>query len=611
MDIGNYISKGTVPILKHICELKNITVKGGASKNEIILAMLEFIGDDKDKEEEIRKVVEELKRDKTNKVRLESDKSKKLEQLNKRNTDQPTSLTCTPTSTPTPACQTTVAAVGQATCNTTAHTDSHSQQDLFEEVEETKDTSSNDSRTTDVSDTGTVVVVEDDVVNEGGNGMGDVGKDQDVRLNLKPKSTSSALESRSESESSITESESGSIEDGTLDDRAIMAALTGQDLLDDSVFPSDIYMDDSHIQGKSEEMSWKGVPVKNQNGKGIEDKIDVIISIVEKTNVERGKEREEREKERKETRNHIAVLETTSAQLKEINEKAMKTIQEMMRAKVNDMETIKNQANSMLTIAKELKDERVKNSLEREQYAKDMAEIKTSLRKIQQDKEVKIKTSVENGNETSGSKSKKDRVEPSLSGENRKIILVVGDSNTNNIIQNQLHHQKEVRKLKRGTIKEAADNVPGCDRPLDVTDIVINIGVNDMRKGATPKEVRDQTFKLQSKYCKTFKNARFHLTALPPNGKPKEDAGSQLRELAQSTGCNFISLKGLKDKNTKKLRANMLQTDGVHYTEVGVKILAKEIKRSLYSNANMPTGGVLCDLSKLQQTVSSITSQNQ
>ena len=264
--------------------------------------------------------------------------------------------------------------------------------------------------------------------------MGDVGKDQDVRLNLKPKSTSSALESRSESESSITESESGSIEDGTLDDRAIMAALTGQDLLDDSVFPSDIYMDDSHIQAKSEEMSWKGVPLKNQNGKGIEDKIDVIISIVEKTNVERGKEREEREKERKETRNHIAVLETTSAQLKEINEKAMKTIQEMMRAKVNDMETIKNQANSMLTIAKELKDERVKNSLEREQYAKDMAEIKTSLRKIQQDKEVKIKTSVENGNETSGSKSKKDRVEPSLSGENRKIILVVGDSNTNNII---------------------------------------------------------------------------------------------------------------------------------------------------------------------------------
>ena len=40
----------------------------------------------------------------------------------------------------------------------------------------------------------------------------------------------------------------------------------------------------------------------------------------------------------------------------------------------------------------------------------------------------------------------------------------------------------------------------------------------------------------------------------------------------------------MQDRTTGKIRANI--THGIHYTELGVKVLAKEIKKSLFSTAN-------------------------
>merc|ERR1739838_1051628 len=57
-----------------------------------------------------------------------------------------------------------------------------------------------------------------------------------------------------------------------------------------------------------------------------------------------------------------------------------------------------------------------------------------------------------------------------------------------------------------------------------------------------------------------------------------------IQKLCKITGSNYISTKPMQDRTTGKIRANV--THGIHYTELGVKVLAKETKKSLYSTAN-------------------------
>jgi hypothetical protein len=90
---------------------------------------------------------------------------------------------------------------------------------------------------------------------------------------------------------------------------------------------------------------------------------------------------------------------------------------------------------------------------------------------------------------------------------------------------------------------------------------------------------------MQLKYYETFPNARQHITALPPLDSTHVDVNKLLQKLSSNTESNFISTKVFQDRTTGKLRTNTMK--GIHYTaEWGIKILAKEIKKSLFSTAN-------------------------
>ena len=86
---------------------------------------------------------------------------------------------------------------------------------------------------------------------------------------------------------------------------------------------------------------------------------------------------------------------------------------------------------------------------------------------------------------------------------------------------------------------------------------------------------------MQLNYDEKFPNARQHLTALPPLGEKHSKANHLLQKLTAYTESNFISTKVFCDKTTKKLRANLMERDGYHYNDWGVRMLAKEIKKSL------------------------------
>ena len=103
---------------------------------------------------------------------------------------------------------------------------------------------------------------------------------------------------------------------------------------------------------------------------------------------------------------------------------------------------------------------------------------------------------------------------------------------------------------------------------------------------------------MQIEYHKVFPNARQHITALPPSKERYIDVNKQLQKLSQNTSSNFISTKNFLDQHTGRLRANLLKLDGFHYNEIGVKIIAKEMKKSLYSTANLGSKNltILCNV---------------
>ena len=167
-------------------------------------------------------------------------------------------------------------------------------------------------------------------------------------------------------------------------------------------------------------------------------------------------------------------------------------------------------------------------------------------------------------------------------------MLIVTDSNRKGLRLGQIKPEAKVTRVIRYTTQSAIDSMPNINDPLNVTDIVFQVGYNDSRKGFSPKEIQDKYLSMQMHYNQSFPNARQHVTALPPTEKNHIDVNLKLQKLSQYTGSNFITTKTFLDRNTGKIRSNVM--DGIHYNEWGIKMIAKQIKKSLYSTANRENG---------------------
>ena len=149
----------------------------------------------------------------------------------------------------------------------------------------------------------------------------------------------------------------------------------------------------------------------------------------------------------------------------------------------------------------------------------------------------------------------------------------------------QLKPGETTQREFRHTIKDAAKAIPTVEKPNEVKEVIFQVGLNDFRKGYTAKEIQENMLDLQLQYKEHFPNARQHITAIPPLANGHKEVNRQLQKLSRHTQTNFISTKPFLDHTTGKLRPNL--TNGIHYTEWGIRILAREIKKSLYSSANI------------------------
>ena len=158
-----------------------------------------------------------------------------------------------------------------------------------------------------------------------------------------------------------------------------------------------------------------------------------------------------------------------------------------------------------------------------------------------------------------------------------------------------------MKKEIRYTLDKATNVVPRVQNPELVKDVVFQVGLNNIHfaieepEKIKPEDIptmnNDKTLDMQIRYRNEFPNARQHIVASPPMDTQHIESNKALQKLIKFTGSNFITAKPFLDKNTKQLRANTMKVKhgkiDYHYNEVGIKILAKGIKKSLFSTANV------------------------
>ena len=128
--------------------------------------------------------------------------------------------------------------------------------------------------------------------------------------------------------------------------------------------------------------------------------------------------------------------------------------------------------------------------------------------------------------------------------------------------------------------------------PNTVSDIIFQVGLNNLNDGWSPEKIKERTFEMQKKYNEKFPHARQHITGLPPLETKHRQTNKLLQELKDETKSNYITTKKFLDNNTKQPRLKLFKVKNnrpdFHYNEgEGIKTLAKAIRRSLYSFENM------------------------
>ena len=166
-------------------------------------------------------------------------------------------------------------------------------------------------------------------------------------------------------------------------------------------------------------------------------------------------------------------------------------------------------------------------------------------------------------------------------------MIIVTDSNGKKLNADQLKPGAEVRKKVRFNLTEAKRLTPKVTYPEEIDDVVFQLGINDFNDGLREDEIVQKFFDVQVQYKTLFPNARQHVTAIPPLTKDHMQINKGLQKLCNTFECNFISAKPFIDHASGKFRANLMRSDNLHYNDVGIRHLAKGIKKSLFSTSNL------------------------
>lgn len=167
----------------------------------------------------------------------------------------------------------------------------------------------------------------------------------------------------------------------------------------------------------------------------------------------------------------------------------------------------------------------------------------------------------------------------------KEKVLIIADSNGEHLIPNMLHDEKEVLIEKRYSLDQAMKDLPRLGMPEKVCDVVMLTAVNNIKlPNANIQETVGKVDNACRIYSDAFPNAKIHIGSVAPTNEKHIQFNAHLENLASTRGAQFISTAPMFDRKTGNVRPNMM--NGIHYSKIGVKVLAKEIKRSLYKRSH-------------------------
>ena len=164
----------------------------------------------------------------------------------------------------------------------------------------------------------------------------------------------------------------------------------------------------------------------------------------------------------------------------------------------------------------------------------------------------------------------------------KPVAIIVGDSNVRHLIPERLHEEKKVIVENRFTLEEALKNIPKT-QPEVVTDVVMLIGLNDIR---SPSASIPDTIAKYDRTCKTyqkhFPKSIIHIGSVAPSCEKHMRFNNELEYLAKIRNVPFIPSHQFLEPADGEIRPKPNTLSGIHYTRSGIRLLANEIKRSLY-----------------------------
>ena len=168
-----------------------------------------------------------------------------------------------------------------------------------------------------------------------------------------------------------------------------------------------------------------------------------------------------------------------------------------------------------------------------------------------------------------------------------EVIIVVTDSNGKHLNPELLHDTKKVVVERRATWEMARDHMPKPPYPASVTDVVLVTGINNVmnenQQISDILQIADATARM---YQNAFPNATIHLGSIAPANERCLNYNFNLQDLAAHRKAPFITIEDMYDRGNGQLKPNVL--NGIHFTKVGIRPLAKQIKRSLYRKRTVP-----------------------
>ena len=170
------------------------------------------------------------------------------------------------------------------------------------------------------------------------------------------------------------------------------------------------------------------------------------------------------------------------------------------------------------------------------------------------------------------------------------VVLVIADSNGNHLDPDKLHDSKKVVVEERNSWEAALNHIPMVPNREMVTDVVLATGTqNVMRNHQQLNEIISIADETGKKYQRAFPKATIHLGSIAPANEKCINYNTHLQELAKEREAPFITTEGTFDGKSGMVKPNVL--NGLYYSKTGIRLFAKQIKRSLYNKGPRVVAG--------------------